>query len=104
MVFVQHALGSARRHVADGIGDKAGYLIQFGQLRQYLQQQRIACIAMTHAGDEAARHAQCEAGVGGRQAFGERFQPEQGEQFAGVGHGVPPQLPPVGHRVGFGSR
>jgi len=58
--------------------------------------QRVARIAVTHACDEAARHAQGEAGVEARQdAFGQIFQADQREQLARIGHGVAPQASPV---------
>jgi len=95
MVLVQQARRLARGQIADRIGDEARRLVPFGQLRQNLQQQWIARIAMSHACGKGTRHAQGETGVVHGQPHGQFGQAEQIEQFARVGDRLTPLRAPV---------
>ena len=68
VVLVQHALALRATSMSPTASvAKPSTSLEFGQLRQHLQQQRIVSGRLAHARHEAARNAQGEAGVVRRQ-------------------------------------
>ena len=96
VVLVDHPATASGRAIADRVQAKAGDDAVFLQHRQHLSQQRIARVAVAHAGNEAARHAQRElAGCVVGELRGEVAKPEHRQQLAGVTHGIAPRLLPA---------
>ena len=88
-VFVQHARRRHGREIAHRVSAESLRRQALLGQRQYLPQQGIVRIAMTHACDEPARHPQRKKpgrGPGRRQPFGP--QPHSGQQFSRFGNGA----------------
>ena len=108
------ARSGARGRIAHGVDPEARHDPVFVVQRQHLAQQWIGRIAVAHARDEGAGHAQRKLRGGGiRNARGQRIEAEQAEQLPRIAHGVAPERLPArglggegvcGYHVGLAAR